>query len=75
VDGMQSEPIIVEKIAETSSMQTFKVKSTQTIQDILKHLDLEHKYFAVLVNGKRVQLTEVVIEGSEILILPKIAGG
>jgi len=65
----------LEKITETSSMMTYRLKTKQTVRDILKELQLEQKYFAVLVNGRKAALNDVITENSEILILPRIAGG
>ena len=65
----------IQKVTETSSMLTYKVKTAQTVKDILAQLKMAEKYFAVLINGRRGELTDVVDENSEIVILPKIAGG
>lgn len=65
----------IQKLTETSSMATYRITTKQTVRDILKKLELEQKYFAVLVNGRKANLNEMIDEGSEILILPKIAGG
>jgi sulfur carrier protein ThiS len=65
----------ITKVTETSSMLTYKVKTAQTVRDILAQLKMAEKYFAVLINGRRGELTDVVDENSEIVILPKIAGG
>jgi len=65
----------LEKLTETSSMMTYRLKTKQTVRDILKELQLEQKYFAVLVNGRKAALNDVITENSEILILPRIAGG
>ncbi len=67
---------IVEKQKEISSIQSYKVVSnTTTVRELLRELKLEQKFFAILVNGKRVDLDSVIEKGSEIVILPKIAGG
>lgn len=65
----------LEKLTETSSMMTYRLKTKQTVRDILKELELEQKYFAVLVNGHKAALNDIITENSEILILPRIAGG
>jgi sulfur carrier protein ThiS len=71
-----SEVQIVEKQKEISSIQSYKVVSnTTTVRELLRELKLEQKFFAILVNGKRVDLDSVIEKGSEIVILPKIAGG
>ena len=65
----------IEKIEEVSSMTTYRVKSPQKVYDVLKKLNLETKYFVVLINGKKVEPTDFVEKDDEILILPRIAGG
>ena len=65
----------LQEITSTGSLKTYKVKTARTVSDLLKELKLETKFFAILVNGKRVSLENMIDEGSEITILPKIAGG
>jgi molybdopterin converting factor small subunit len=65
----------IERLTETSSMTKYMVKTAFTVRQVLEKLDLEQKYFAVLVNGRKAGLDEQIKEGSEIIILPKIAGG
>ena len=65
----------IEKIEEVSSMTTYRVKNPQKVYDILTKLNLESKYFVVLINGKKVEPTDFVEKNDEILILPRIAGG
>ena len=66
---------IVEKVNETSSMAVYRIKNRQTVENVLASLNLEAKFFAVLVNGRKVDLKDSINEGDEILVLPKIAGG
>jgi sulfur carrier protein ThiS len=56
-------------------MTSYRVKNPQKVYDILSKLNLESKYFVVLINGKKVEPTDFVEKDDEILILPKIAGG
>ena len=65
----------IEKIEEVSSMTTYRVKNRQKVVDVLQKLNLESKYFVVLINGKKVEKSDEVFENDEILILPRIAGG
>ncbi|MHA1475859.1 MAG: MoaD/ThiS family protein [Promethearchaeota archaeon] len=65
----------IEKIEEVSSMTTYRVKTQQKVYDVLKKLNLETKYFVVLINGRKVEPTDFVEKDDEILILPRIAGG
>ena len=46
-----------------------------TVKDLLAKLNLELSYFAVLIDGKSVDLDQAIEEGSKVIILPKIAGG
>lgn len=65
----------IEKVGEVSSMTTYRVKNRQKVVDVLQKLNLESKYFVVLINGKKVEKSDEVFENDEILILPRIAGG
>jgi len=46
-----------------------------TVADLLKELDLEDKYFGILVNGKKADPDTNIKPTDEIVILPHIAGG
>lgn len=65
----------LQEISTTGSLKTYRVKNAHTVEDLLKELKLESKFFAVLANGKKVGLNNMIEEGAEITILPKIAGG
>ena len=65
----------LEEIQVNSVIKSYIVKSKKTVADLLQELNLTSKFFAVLANGKKVKLTDTIEEGSEITILPKIAGG
>lgn len=43
--------------------------------DLLKELDLEDKYFGILVDGKKADPDTTITPDSEVVILPHIAGG
>jgi sulfur carrier protein ThiS len=45
------------------------------VKDLLKELNLEGKYFGILVDGKKANEDTVLDENSDIVILPHIAGG
>lgn len=45
------------------------------VKDLLKELNLEGKYFGILVDGKKANENTVINEDSDVLILPHIAGG
>jgi len=63
------------KLQSTGSLKSYRVKTSRTVSDLLKDLRLESKFFAILVNGKKVDLNDTIEENSEIVILPRIAGG
>ncbi len=60
---------------ELSTTHTYHVTEEKTVKALLQQLNLQDKYFAILLNGRRAKLDDVLKEGSEIVILPKIAGG
>ena len=43
----------VSELLETGVYETFTPERTMTVKDLLKELNLEGKYFGVLVNGKK----------------------
>ena len=65
----------LQKINRTSNITTYRAIKNQKVQDVLHKLNLELKFFAVLVNGKRVGINQEIQKDDEIVILPKIAGG
>ena len=65
----------LQKIHSTGSMTTYRVQEVAKIADLLKKLNLESKYFVILVDGKKASPDATIQKDSEITILPKIAGG
>ena len=65
----------LQEIQISGSVKSYRVIHRKTVADLLKDLKLESKFFAILANGKKVELNDTIDEGSEITILPKIAGG
>ncbi|MFO7795288.1 MAG: MoaD/ThiS family protein [Promethearchaeia archaeon] len=55
--------------------ETFVPDKPMTVADLLKELDLEDKYFGILVNGKKADPETSIKPTDEICILPHIAGG
>ncbi|MHA1270823.1 MAG: MoaD/ThiS family protein [Candidatus Helarchaeota archaeon] len=52
------------------------IEKKMTVGDLLRKLGItKNKYFAVLVNGKKVDTDHVVDESDKIIVLPLIAGG
>jgi len=70
--------IVIKQISElldTGLYETFKPEKTMTVADLLQELNLENKYFGILVDGKKATPDTVINEQSEVVILPHIAGG
>ena len=65
----------LQELQSTSALKSYKVTKAKTVADLLAELKLESKFFAILANGKKVNLGDVIEEGAELTILPKIAGG
>jgi len=57
------------------STHTYHVTKERTVEDLLSELNLQNKYFGIIVDGKRAGPKDVLKEGAEVVILPKIAGG
>ena len=62
-------------LLETGIYETFTPERTMTVADLLKELNLEGKYFGILVDGKKDDPDTVISSESEVTILPHIAGG
>ena len=65
----------LDEINTLGSIKTYRVKESRTVADLLKDIGLESKFFAVLADGKKVNLDDKIEPGQEVTILPKIAGG
>lgn len=65
----------VSELLDTGLYETFKPEKTMTVADLLQELNLENKYFGILVDGKKASPDTVINEQSEVVILPHIAGG
>ncbi len=66
---------IYENTSTVGSLKEYTVKEERTVKDLLHDLNLDDKYFAILVNGKKANLDTIISEGSSIVVLPRIAGG
>ncbi|MFX0071683.1 MAG: MoaD/ThiS family protein [Candidatus Hermodarchaeota archaeon] len=55
--------------------ETFHAEKTMTVNDLLMELNLEDKYFGILVNGKKATPETKISPEDSIVILPHIAGG
>lgn len=65
----------ITELLETGIYETFTPEKTMTVADLLKELNLEDKYFGILVNGHKATPKTKIKETDEIVILPHIAGG
>jgi len=62
-------------LLETGIYETFTPDKKILVKDLLKELNLEGKYFGILVNGKKATEDTIINENDEVVILPHIAGG
>jgi molybdopterin converting factor small subunit len=46
-----------------------------TVKDLLAELNLEGKYFGILINGKKADESTKISPSDSVVILPHIAGG
>ena len=60
---------------DVGTMKTFSVKSNKKVSELLKELKLSNKFFAILINGKRAGLDDVIKASDSVVLLPRIAGG
>ncbi|MFW9951957.1 MAG: MoaD/ThiS family protein [Candidatus Thorarchaeota archaeon] len=62
-------------ILETGIIETFIPERNMLVRDLLRELNLEGKYFGILINGKKADEDSEISPKDEITILPHIAGG
>ena len=60
----------ISELLDTGLYETFKPERTMTVADLLKELNLEDKYFGILVNGKKATPETKIGKEEEIIILP-----
>ncbi|MFX1488088.1 MAG: MoaD/ThiS family protein [Promethearchaeota archaeon] len=65
----------ISELLDTGLYETFSPEKAMTVADLLKELNLEGKYFGILVDGKKADPDTKINEKSEVVILPHIAGG
>ena len=63
------------ELLETGIYETFSPEKSMTVADLLKELNLEGKYFGILVDGKKATPETHISKESQVVILPHIAGG
>ena len=70
--------VIIKQISElldTGLYETFTPEKEMLVSDLLIELNLENKYFGILINGKKAEPSAKITPTDEIIILPHIAGG
>ena len=65
----------VSELLEAGIYDIIIPEKSMTIADLLKEMNLEGKYFGILVDGKKATPATKVNENSSVVILPNIAGG
>jgi molybdopterin converting factor small subunit len=65
----------INELLETGLYETFSPDRAMTVADLLKELNLEGKYFGILVNSKKATPETKIGPTDEVIVLPHIAGG
>lgn len=65
----------ISELLDTGLYETFSPERSMTVADLLKELNLEGKFFGILVDGKKAEPETNISRDSEVIILPHIAGG
>ena len=65
----------INELLETGIYETLTIEKTMTVRDLLKELNLENKYFGILVNGKKANEDTIIRSTDSVVVLPHIAGG
>lgn len=60
----------ISELLETGLYETFTPDKTMTVADLLHELNLEDKFFGILVNGKKATPETKIGKEDEIIILP-----
>ncbi len=63
------------EILETGFIENIVPERKMLVKDLLRELNLEGKYFGILINGKKADEDTEITPKDEITILPHIAGG
>jgi sulfur carrier protein ThiS len=63
------------EILETGIIETIVPERNMLVKDLLRELNLEGKYFGILINGKKADEDTEITPKDDITILPHIAGG
>jgi molybdopterin converting factor small subunit len=62
-------------ILSTGLIETVIPERKMLVRDLLRELNLEGKYFGILINGKKADEDTEISPKDDITILPHIAGG
>jgi molybdopterin converting factor small subunit len=62
-------------ILSTGLIETIIPERKMLVRDLLRELNLEGKYFGILINGKKADEDTEISPKDDITILPHIAGG
>lgn len=65
----------ISDLLETGLYETFTPEKAMTVADLLSELNLEGKFFGILVDGKKAEPETKIDVNSEVIVLPHIAGG
>jgi sulfur carrier protein ThiS len=60
----------ISELLDTGLYETFSPERSMTVADLLKELNLEGKFFGILVDGKKADPETKINENSEVVILP-----
>jgi len=63
------------EILETGIVEKYIPERKMLVRDLLRELNLEGKYFGILINGKKADEETEISPKDDITILPHIAGG
>ena len=63
------------EILETGIIEIIVPERNMLVKDLLRELNLEGKYFGILINGKKADEDTEITPKDNITILPHIAGG
>ena len=64
-----------QELLKTGVYETYKPEKRMTVGELLKELNLEGKYFGILVDGKKASEDTIINADSDVVVLPHIAGG
>ena len=63
------------ELLDTGTYEIFKPDKSMLVRDLLKELNLEQRWFGILVNEKKAYTSTPITPEDEVVIIPRIAGG